>query len=64
MGAQYVVSHNLDDFPPVVQGHHIYGGVEYLTAIEFIEDVLGESATRVYDAPIPTGGAVRSRRAP
>jgi hypothetical protein len=30
------------DFPPLVQGRHIYRGIEYLTAIEFVEDVLGE----------------------
>ena len=61
-GAQYVVSHDVADFPPLVQGRHVYQGVEYLTAIEFVEDVLGEDATQVYGAPLPPGAAVRSRR--
>jgi hypothetical protein len=63
-GAQYVVSHNLGDFPPLVQGRHSYSGVEYLTAVEFIEDVLGENATELHGAPLPAGGVLRSRRVP
>jgi hypothetical protein len=62
-GAQYVISHNTRDFPPLVEGRHLYRGVEYLTAIEFIEDVLGESATSLYSGPLPRGAQVRSRRA-
>jgi hypothetical protein len=60
--AQYVVSHNVADFPPLVQGRHSYRGVEYLTAIEFVEDVLGESATEIYASPLPAGGSIRSLR--
>jgi hypothetical protein len=52
-GARYVVSHNAADFPPLVQGRHTYRGVEYLTAIEFVEDVLGKSATEIYAGPLP-----------
>ena len=63
-GAQYVVSHNVADFPPLVEGRYIYHGVEYLTPIEFVEDVLGESATEVYAGPLPAGASVRSRRVP
>jgi hypothetical protein len=63
-GAQYVVSHNTRHFPPLVQGRHAYGGVEYLTAIEFVEDVLGESAAAAYGRALPAGGQVRSRRVP
>lgn len=61
--ARYVVSHNTRDFPPLVQGRHSHAGVEYLTAIEFIEDVLGEDAAQMLAAPLPRGGAVRSARA-
>ncbi|MBI4498980.1 MAG: PIN domain-containing protein [Chloroflexi bacterium] len=61
-GAQYVVSNNIGDFPPLVQGRHVYAGIEYLTAIEFIEDILGEDAEQIYGAPLPAGAAVRSRR--
>ncbi len=61
--ARYVISHNIDDFPPIGQGRHVYRGVEYLTAIEFIEDVLHESAEVIYGAPLPPGARLRSRRA-
>jgi hypothetical protein len=60
--AQYVVSHNSRHFPPLVSGRHVYQGVEYLTAIEFIEDVLGLDAEAVYQRPLPAGAHVRSRR--
>jgi hypothetical protein len=60
--AQYVVSHNIRHFPPLVQGRHVYMGVEYLTAVEFVEDVLGENARAVYEAPLPAEGVLRSGR--
>lgn len=60
-GARYVVSHNVLDFPPAVDVRHIYSGVEYLTAIEFIEDVLGESAAEVYGGALPDRSPLRSR---
>jgi hypothetical protein len=60
--AQYVVSHNVADFPPLLRRRHLYDAVEYLTAIEFVEDVLGEDAAQTYGAPLPPGAAVRSRR--
>jgi hypothetical protein len=62
VGAQYVISHNTRHFPPLAGGRHVYRDVEYVTAIEFIEDVLGEDAERVYTAPLPAGAPVRSRR--
>lgn len=72
-GAQFVVSHNTRHFPPAVtveslagEGavpvvRHIAHGVEFVTAIEFIEDVLGEDAVALYNQPLPPG-IVRSRR--
>lgn len=60
--ARYVVSHNLQDFPPLIQGRDAYRGIEYLTAIEFIEGVLGEDGGGIYDAPLPVGAPVRSQR--
>jgi hypothetical protein len=60
--AHYVVSHNLADFPPVVDGRHVYNGIEYLTAIEFVTDVLGADAEVVYGAPLPKGSLIRSSR--
>jgi hypothetical protein len=58
-----VISNNTRHFPPLVSGRHIYGGVEYVTAIEFIEDVLGMDAAAVYERPLPGGAQLRSRRA-
>ena len=46
--AQYVVSHNLADFPPLVQGRHVYSGIEYLMAIEFVFILLPSSLTMVH----------------
>lgn len=61
-GAAHVISHNVVDFPPLVQGRHIYAGVEYLTVVEFVEDVLGIDLAEVWDMPLPRGGPLRSRR--
>jgi hypothetical protein len=62
-GARFVVSENTTDFPPTVAEHdpssgravlhHVYGGIAYLTAIEFIEDVLGEDAAQIHGADLP-----------
>ena len=74
-GARYIVSHNTRHFPPpalvavqvagepVQLARHVYHDVEFLTAIEFVEDVLGEDAAALYGRPLPAG-VVRSRRAP
>ncbi len=61
-GATYVISQNVADFPPLESGRHHYRGVEYVTAIEFIEDVLGHTAATLAGGPIPAGGGLRSRR--
>ena len=60
--ANYVISQNTRDFPPLVQGRHQFGGIEYLTAIEFIEDVLGENAARLYRRTLPLAASLRSGR--
>lgn len=48
LGASFVISHNLKDFPPAVVGphamaekthecrRHVFGGIEYLTVVEFL----------------------------
>lgn len=61
-GAQYVVSQNIRHFPPLVHGRHVYRGIEYLTAVEFIEDILGESAAVIHTGPLPPGSSLRSGR--
>jgi hypothetical protein len=72
-GAQYVVSHNTRHFPPAVVVEpssgtskeaivrHLAHGIEFLTAIEFIEEVLGVDAAVRYKRPLPSD-IVRSRR--
>jgi hypothetical protein len=63
-GAQYVVSQNTRHFPPLVRGRHVHDGVEYLTAIEFIEDVLGEDVAQLRGTALPLAARLRSGRAP
>jgi hypothetical protein len=60
--ARYVVSHNIADFPPLVGGRHVYGGVEYLTTVEFVEDVLDRGITELLDLALPVAAALRSGR--
>lgn len=47
----------------VQAARHLYQNVEFLTAIEFIEGVLGADVAVFYGRPLPAG-VVRSRRAP
>jgi hypothetical protein len=61
-GARYVVSQNVAHFPPLRDGRRTYNTVEYVTAIEFIEDVLGEDAAAILGTPLPAGALLRSRR--
>jgi len=64
-GAGYIISHNIRDFPSStrmmvsVAGQeravmrHLAHDVEFLTAIEFVEDVLGEDAALLYGQALP-----------
>ncbi|HUG16240.1 MAG TPA: PIN domain-containing protein [Thermomicrobiales bacterium] len=61
-GAQYVISHNVSDFPPLVSGRHVHTGIEYLTATEFIEDILHTNVEALYGASLPSGSTISSRR--
>jgi hypothetical protein len=73
--AAYVVSHNTRHFPPPIPDlvapglvggepllQHLAHGVESVTAIEFIEDILGLEAATLHGAPIPIVGPIRSGR--
>ena len=59
--AQFVVSDNTTDFPPLIEvgkpsdtrSAHVYNEIEYLTAIEFIEGVLEIDAREVYGHDLP-----------
>jgi hypothetical protein len=61
-GAQYVISHNTTDFPPLTDGRHSWQGIEYLTAIEFIEDVLGLDIVSLTTAQLTPAALIRSNR--
>lgn len=69
-GAGYIVSHNTRHFPPAEQtntaeglaSRHLAHGIEFLTAIEFIEEILSFDAATLYGTPIPARGIVRSAR--
>jgi len=77
LGARFVISHNTLDFPPLVTGphiiaggthecqRHIYRGIEYLTAVEFLAAALGDrvALSDVLDPPPPEGWQIRSSRA-
>lgn len=72
--ARYIVSDNTRDFPPLVEeraivdgracllARHRFGGIEWITAIEFIQDVLGENPEDILGRSLPPTGIVRSRR--
>jgi len=62
--AHYVVSHNTRHFPPLVNGRHEHGGVEYLTAVELIEELLGQEVAERFTGLVRPSALVRSRRTP
>lgn len=73
--ARYIVSDNTRDFPPLVEertvidgrecllARHRFADVEWLTASEFIQDILGENPEDILGRSLPPSGIVRSRRA-
>jgi hypothetical protein len=72
--ARYIVSDNTRDFPPLIEeraivdgrarllSRHRLGGIEWITAIEFIQDILEENPEDILGRPLPPSGIVRSRR--
>lgn len=63
-GAQFVISHNLRDFPPRnAHGLCAYEGIEFITAADFVSAILGLDLDAVAPVPIPpTGRLVHQRR--
>ena len=62
-GAQFVVSHNLHDFPPRdADGLCAHGGIEFITAANFVADVLGLDLNAVAPLPILAKGRFPHRR--
>lgn len=56
-GAGYVISHNLRDFPPRNgDGLCAHQGIEFITAEDFVVEVLGLELDLVAARPIPPGG--------
>lgn len=43
-------------------GRHLAHGVEFLTAIELVADVLGEDTVLLHGEALPAEGVMRSRR--
>jgi len=61
--ARFVVSHNLRDFPPRdADGLCAHGGIEFITAANFVADVLGLDLAAVAPLPIPATGRFPHRR--
>ncbi|HZS91636.1 MAG TPA: PIN domain-containing protein [Chloroflexota bacterium] len=62
-GAEYVISHNLRDFPPRnADGLCAYAGVEFITTANFVADVLGLDLDTVAPMPVPPGGRMVHQR--
>lgn len=62
-GAQFVISHNLRDFPPRnADGLCAYEGIEFITVENFVVDVLGLDLETVAVIPIPLGGRMGHQR--
>lgn len=62
-GAEFVVSHNLRDFPPRdADGLCAYEGVEFMTTANFVGEVLGLDLDEVAPMPIPAAGRLAHPR--
>ena len=62
-GASFVVSHNLRDFPPRdAAGYCAHQGIEFITAENFVGEVLGLAIDEVAPYPAPAQGRIRHRR--
>jgi hypothetical protein len=58
-GAQFVISHNMRDFPPRnTDGLCVYAGIEFITTANFVVDILGLDLDAV--APMPNPAAERA----
>jgi hypothetical protein len=60
--AQFVISHDVRHFPPLAADRHVFQGIEYVTTVEFVEDVLGLNLASTYGEPLPSRNIVRSER--
>ncbi len=61
-GAQFIVSHNLHDFPPRnSEGLCAYDGIEFVTTENFVRDILALNVTDFLASPIPPSGHIAHR---
>jgi hypothetical protein len=62
-GAQFVISHNVRDFPPRnADGLCMHEGIEFITVENFVGDVLDLDLAAVAVIPIPPGGRLGHQR--
>jgi hypothetical protein len=63
--AGFVISHNLNDFPPRDgDGLCRYAGIEYVTAENFLREILSLEPDRLLPAGLPDGRVQHQRRPP
>lgn len=61
--AQFVISHNLRDFPPRnAAGLCAHGGIEFITVANFVEGVLGLDPDLLVVGSVPPGGRLTHQR--
>lgn len=61
--ARFVVSHNLRDFPPRgSDGLCAYNGIEFVTVVTFVGEILKLNPDEVSPRPIPTSGRIAHPR--
>jgi hypothetical protein len=61
--AQFIVSHNVRDFPPRdANGLCAYGGIEFVTVESFVSEILKLDLAEVAPWPIPATGRVAHQR--
>jgi hypothetical protein len=62
-GAQFIVSHNVRDFPPRdPDGLCAYAGIEFVTVETFVSEILGLDPAVVASRPIPATGHIAHQR--
>lgn len=62
-GARFIVSHNVQDFPPRdVSGICTYAGIEFITTENFVTEILALDLEEVAPQPLPAGGRIAHLR--
>jgi hypothetical protein len=62
-GAEFIVSHNLRDFPPRdAHGICAFGGIEFITVENLVREVLGLDPEAIAPIPIPMSGHIAHQR--